>query len=129
MFLRFFKERGDGEEKTPAAIKPGEIGGLIQPRTHLSKAAILSRKAGPPLRRRYRTPSGAFRSPATSPFALQTGIIVTPVNELLQPKCARRYASWPEPFAKVPAIRHRASPLAGIEPLHRCGEFAILAIR
>jgi hypothetical protein len=36
--------------------------------------------------------------------------------------------SWPEPFAKDPAIRRRASPLAGIEPLHRRGEIAILAI-
>ena len=30
--------------------KPGEIGGVIEPRIYLSQAAILSRQAGPPLR-------------------------------------------------------------------------------
>ena len=42
--------RQDARRGLCYAGKRGEIGGVIEPKIHLSQAAILSRKAGPPLR-------------------------------------------------------------------------------
>jgi hypothetical protein len=51
------------------ASRRGEIGGVIQPRIHLSQAAILFRKTGPPHANCY---GGEGTSPAVSTF-YQTG--------------------------------------------------------
>src|SRR3974390_1166160 len=54
----FDARRQDARRGLCYASTRGEIGGVIKPRIHLSQAAILSRKSGPPQQRRsYEKPS------------------------------------------------------------------------